>query len=235
MLPEVRDRIFEPFFTTKEVGKGTGLGLSMVYGFVRQSGGYITVESAPRAGTTIALYLPKATQEPRDDAENVRTQAIPRGSERILLVEDNEDLLEVTSAMLTGFGYRVVCARNGTEAMRILDSGQEFDLLFSDVVMPNGPNGVELAREAKRRNCEIKILLSSGYAGDVLARHRAVDEFPIIHKPFRVSELAQCLRSVLPEAPATSPGVSASDVVHHAAPAESDRLPLDRARHRLYP
>jgi signal transduction histidine kinase/CheY-like chemotaxis protein/HAMP domain-containing protein len=199
MLPEVRDRIFEPFFTTKEVGKGTGLGLSMVYGFVRQSGGYISVESAPSEGTTIALYLPKATQEPHAEVETDRTRAMPRGSERILLVEDNDDMLEVTSAMLTTFGYRVVCARNGTEAIRILESDQEFDLLFSDVVMPNGPNGVELAREAKRWNGKIKILLTSGYAGDVLARHRAANEFPFIHKPFRVSELAQCLRSVLPK------------------------------------
>ncbi|HWZ37840.1 MAG TPA: ATP-binding protein [Bradyrhizobium sp.] len=200
MSPEVRDRIFEPFFTTKEVGKGTGLGLSMVYGFVRQSGGYVTVDSAPDAGTTIALYLPKATQEPYAEAETDHTGAMPGGSERILLVEDNEDLLEVTSAMLASSGYRVLCARNGSEAIRILDSGREFDLLLSDIVMPNGPNGIELAREAKRRSNKIKILLTSGYAGDVLARHRAVDEFPIIHKPFRVSELAQRLRSVLQEA-----------------------------------
>ncbi len=200
MSPGVRDRVFEPFFTTKEVGKGTGLGLSMVYGFVRQSGGYVTIDSAPGAGTTIALYLPKAAQEPHAEVESDQRRAMPGGSERILLVEDNEDLLEVTSAMLTTFGYRVICARNGSEAIRILDSGQEFDLLFSDVVMPNGPNGVELAREAKRRNSEIRILLASGYAGDVLACHRAVDEFPIIHKPFRISELAQCLRSVLQEA-----------------------------------
>src|SRR5512133_3129271 len=168
MSPEVRDRIFEPFFTTKEVGKGTGLGLSMVYGFVRQSGGYISVESAPNAGTTISLYLPRANQEARDEVEAEQTRAMPGGSERILLVEDNEDLLEVVSAMLTTFGYRIRLAHNGTEAIRIL---------YSDVVMPNGPNGVELAREAKRRNSRIKILLTSGYVGDVLARHGATDEF----------------------------------------------------------
>jgi CheY-like chemotaxis protein len=197
MPPEIRERIFEPFFTTKEVGKGTGLGLSMVYGFVRQSGGYIAVESAPNAGTTIALFLPKAAQGPQAEEEIDQAPSTPRGSERILLVEDNEDMLEVTSAMLTSFGYRVVCARNGTEAIQTLKGGQEFDLLFSDVVMPNGPNGVELAREAKRRSSAIKILLTSGYAEDVLERHGAADEFPIIHKPFRVSELAQYLRSVL--------------------------------------
>jgi len=200
MPPEVRDRVFEPFFTTKEVGKGTGLGLSMVYGFVRQSGGYVAVESAPGAGTTVALYLPKATQKPDAEVEAAQTQAIPGGSERILVVEDNEDILEVTSAMLTTFGYRVVCARNGAEAIQIFESGQEFELLFSDVVMPNGMSGVELAREARRLNKGIKVLLTSGYAGDVLERHRAVDEFPIIDKPFRLADLARRLRSILHEA-----------------------------------
>jgi PAS domain S-box-containing protein len=199
MPPEVRDRVFEPFFTTKEVGKGTGLGLSMVYGFVRQSGGYTAVHSAPDAGTTVALYLPKATQEPDADVNAIPTQAIPRGSERILVVDDNEDLLKVTSAKLTAFGYRVHCARNGAEAIEIFRSGQEFDLLFSDVVMPNGMNGVELAREARRLKKGIKILLTSGYAGDVLERHQAVDEFPIIDKPFHLADLARRLRSILHE------------------------------------
>ena len=198
--PEVRDRVFEPFFTTKEVGKGTGLGLSMVYGFVRQTGGYVDVESAPGMGTTVALYLPKAKQKPDAEAEAVQTQTIPGGSERVLVVEDNEDVLEVTSAMLTTFGYRVLCARNGAEALQMLKSGQEFELLFSDVVMPNGMSGVELARETKRLNRSIKILLTSGYAGDVLERHRSVDEFPIIDKPFQLADLARRLRSILDEA-----------------------------------
>jgi signal transduction histidine kinase/HAMP domain-containing protein len=198
--PEVRDRVFEPFFTTKEVGKGTGLGLSMVYGFVRQTGGYVDVESAPGMGTTVALYLPKAKQRPDAEAETVQTQTMPGGSERVLVVEDNEDVLEVTSAMLTTFGYRVLCARNGAEALQMLKSGQEFELLFSDVVMPNGMSGVELARETKRLNKSIKILLTSGYAGDVLERHRSVDEFPIIDKPFQLADLARRLRSMLDEA-----------------------------------
>ena len=197
MSPEVRDRIFEPFFTTKEVGKGTGLGLSMVYGFVRQSNGHVTVESTPHRGTTIALFLPKAKQESLPEEEADQTPAMPGGSERILLVEDDEDLLEAMSATLSDFGYRVVCARNGTEALRILDSGQEFDLLFSDIAMPNGPNGIELAGEARRRSKEIKILLTSGYAKDVLARHTALGEFPIMQKPFQISDLAKRVRSVL--------------------------------------
>jgi CheY-like chemotaxis protein len=102
--------------------------------------------------------------------------------------------------MLTTFGYWVLCARNGAEAIQMLESGQEFELLFSDVVMPNGMNGVELAREARRLRKGIKILLTSGYAGDVLERHQAVDEFPIIDKPYRLADLARRLRSILHEA-----------------------------------
>jgi CheY-like chemotaxis protein len=197
MPPEVRDRVFEPFFTTKEVGKGTGLGLSMVYGFVRQSGGHIAVESAPGVGTTVALYLPKATQQPDADEESIQPQAIPTGSERILVVDDNEDLLKVTSAMLATFGYQVSCAPNGAEALRMLQSGKEFELLFSDIVMPSGMNGIELARETRRLSKDIKILLTSGHARDVLERHRAVGEFPIIDKPFSLADLAQRLQSIL--------------------------------------
>jgi CheY-like chemotaxis protein len=192
MPPEVRDRVFEPFFTTKEVGKGTGLGLSMVYGFVRQSGGHIAIETAFGKGTTVALYLPRATQKPDKEMEDIQP------SERILVVEDNFDLLDLTSAMLTKAGYQVRCARNGAEALQLL-SGEEFDLLLSDIVMPNRVNGIELAREARRLNRRIKVLLASGYAGDVLERYQAVGEFPIIDKPFRMSELAKRLGSMLHE------------------------------------
>jgi signal transduction histidine kinase len=194
--PEVRERVFEPFFTTKEVGKGTGLGLSMVYGFVRQSGGHITIESALGNGTTVALYLPKATQKPVIETEDVQSQEFPAGLQRILVVEDNDDLLDLTSTMLTQSGYQVRCARNGTEALRVLRS-EEFDLVLSDIVMPNGINGIEVAREARRLNKRIKVLLASGYARDVLERYQAVDEFPIIDKPFRMLELAARLQSIL--------------------------------------
>ncbi len=197
MPPDVRDRVFEPFFTTKEIGKGTGLGLSMVYGFVRQSGGYITIDSTVGVGTTVALYLPRAHQTARVEENAIQAEPIPGGSERILIVDDNEDLLEVTSAMLTTFGYEVACASNGAEAIKILERGEEFELLFSDIVMPNGMSGVELAREAKRRNNSIKVLLTSGFAGSILEQHRAVIEFPIIDKPFRLPDLARRVRSIL--------------------------------------
>ncbi|OAF09258.1 hybrid sensor histidine kinase/response regulator [Bradyrhizobium centrolobii] len=194
--PEVLDRVFEPFFTTKEVGKGTGLGLSMVYGFVRQSGGHVAIESTLGKGTAVALYLPKATQKPDAEMEDVRPQAMPVGSERILVVEDNDDLLDITSTMLTQSGYQVRCARSGTEALRMLQT-EGFDLLLSDIALPNGVNGIEIAREARRLNKGIRVLLASGYAGDVLERHKAAGEFPLIDKPFRMSELAARLRSIL--------------------------------------
>jgi signal transduction histidine kinase len=200
MTAEVRDRVFEPFFTTKDVGKGTGLGLSMVYGFVRQSGGHIAINSAPGAGTTIDLYLPRAAQAREADPEDAQPRTIPTGTERILIVEDNEDLLEATSAMLATCGYQISCARNGMDGLRMLQSDQEFDLLLSDVVMPNGISGVELAREARKLRKDIKILLASGYAADVLERHNAVGEFPIVEKPFRLADLARRLHAMLHEA-----------------------------------
>jgi CheY-like chemotaxis protein len=137
---------------------------------------------------------------PDAEVETIQPEAVLGGSEQILVVEDNEDLLEVTSEQLTTFGYRVLCARNGEEAIRILESGQEIELLFSDVVMPSGMNGVELAREARRLSKDIKILLTSGYAGDVMERYQAVNEFPMIDKPFRLRDLARRLRSILHEA-----------------------------------
>jgi PAS domain S-box-containing protein len=199
MTPETLDRVFEPFFTTKEVGRGTGLGLSMVYGFVRQSGGHVGVESTVGGGTTITLYLPKSSQVPAAAADVAPSRDVLEGSERILMVEDDDDVLDVTSELLRQLGYQVQCARNGTDAVEMLKAGAQFDLLFSDVMMPRGINGVELAREAKRLCGDIKVLLTSGNAADVLARHGAEDEFPIIAKPYRRAELAQHLRSLICE------------------------------------
>jgi signal transduction histidine kinase len=200
MTPEVRDRVFEPFFTTKELGKGTGLGLSMVYGFVRQSGGHVAVESAVGVGTTVSLYLPQATQLPDVEDDAVEVQSIHARSERLLLVEDDESLLQITSEILTDFGYQVFSARNGVEAIEILERDHNFDLMLSDVVMPFGLSGVELGRKARQLSKGIKVLLTSGHTGDVLERHGAAGEFPIIDKPFRRLDLAQRLQSLVHEA-----------------------------------
>jgi signal transduction histidine kinase/CheY-like chemotaxis protein/HAMP domain-containing protein len=217
MSPETRDRVFEPFFTTKDVGKGTGLGLSMVYGFVRQSGGHVTVESSLGVGTTVTIYLPKAAQTPDDDVKAVQKEAVPIGSGRILVVEDDEQVLEITSAMLIELGYQVLRARNGASAIRMLESATEVDLLLSDVVMPHGMSGVELAREAKRLRDGIKVLLTSGYATDVLARHQARGEFPFISKPFYRAELAGCIWSVMRE-PRELASLDVSNALRDAQP-----------------
>jgi signal transduction histidine kinase/CheY-like chemotaxis protein len=197
MAPETLDRVFEPFFTTKEVGKGTGLGLSMVYGFVRQSDGHVTIESAVGMGTTICLYLPRSAQVPVVEADLMQVQDTPLGAgQQALVVEDDDEVMTVTVAMLTRFGYDVLCAGNGTDALEILKSDAKLDLLLSDVVMPGGINGIELAREAKEMREGIRILLASGNAADVLARHGAAGEFPVIGKPFRRAELAEFLRKL---------------------------------------
>jgi signal transduction histidine kinase/CheY-like chemotaxis protein/HAMP domain-containing protein len=198
--PETLDRIFEPFFTTKTVGQGTGLGLSMVYGFVKQSGGDIVVESRVSAGTRVTLYLPKAAPSAPVEAEAVQEKAVPAGSGRILVVEDDDAVLRVTSAMLTQLGYQVQTARNGIEAIQILSGEERFDLLFSDIRMPYGIGGIELAHEARRMRRGIKVVLTSGYAEDVSVRYKARDGFPMVPKPFLKADLARCLWSALHEA-----------------------------------
>ncbi len=200
MPREVQDRVFEPFFTTKELGKGTGLGLSMVYGFVRQSGGHDSC--AECTGSRYHDHAISACKQTgaRHQTACHRDARTARGLGEVLVVEDNDDLLNVTSEMLSTFGYQVSCAHNGAEALRTLQSDQPFELLFSDIVMPNGINGIELAREARRLRKDIKILLTSGYAEGMLQRNDAVGEFPVIDKPFSLADLARRVRSTLHEA-----------------------------------
>jgi signal transduction histidine kinase len=197
MAPDVLERAFEPFFTTKQAGQGTGLGLSMVYGFVRQSGGHVTIKSKVGTGTTVTLHLPRVTQMSGADQNLKQPQPVSTNSARILVVDDDEELLEVTSATLSGFGHAVLCARSGREALAVLETDQPIDLLFSDVVMPNGITGIELAREAKRLRPGIKVLLISGNSAEALARYGALDEFPIVGKPLTRADLARRLAAVL--------------------------------------
>src|SRR5262249_49183940 len=139
---------FDPFFTTKEVGKGTGLGLSMVYGFVTQIGGHVEIESEVGKGTTIFLYLPRAGEDAQAEEKPKERGGLDGGNEKILLVEDHELVRRQVTGQLTALGYNVVAAKDGVEALELLRGIKDIDLLFTDVVMPNGISGADLAREA---------------------------------------------------------------------------------------
>jgi CheY-like chemotaxis protein len=193
MTPEVMSRALEPFFTTKEVGKGTGLGLSQVYGFIAQSGGELVLQSEVGAGTRISLYLPVA-----DASQEGGSRAANNGlrSETVLIVEDEPDLMDAAAALFQSIGYDVVTAGNASDALRLLEQNQDIDILFTDVVMPDGMNGVELAREVRHRWPRIKSILASGYALRVLEdRHGDLEEFFFINKPYRLSEIAKLIRA----------------------------------------
>jgi PAS domain S-box-containing protein len=199
MSPEVIERCFEPFFTTKSIEKGTGLGLSMVYGFVKQSGGHIKIYSEVGHGTTAKIYLPVAgagaTGRPRPAASDPTPAT---GSEVILMVEDNRDLRAVTVKQLNDLGYRTLEADNGKVALRMLATHPEIDLLFTDIIMPGGMTGTELAREARRLYPKLKILLTSGYTARAMANgFHDIEGLELLNKPFRKRDLAQRLRAVL--------------------------------------
>jgi PAS domain S-box-containing protein len=202
MSAEVKSRAFEPFFTTKDVGKGSGLGLSQVYGFVTQSGGHIGIDSKPGAGTTVTLYLPaaRAAAHPATPGEEAAETAPGMG--RILVVEDDPEVLEVTVETLRTMGYEVLTATDGPSGLAVLRRDPEIDVLFTDIVMPRGINGVELAREAARLRPELRILLASGYPKRALSSEHGIStdgEFAFLSKPYRSSELAEKLRHLEPQ------------------------------------
>jgi PAS domain S-box-containing protein len=202
MSKEVQQRAFEPFFTTKEIGAGSGLGLSMVYGFAKQSGGHVAIYSETGHGTTIRMYLPKAAVE--EDIAEVRTAASPleefRGrGEMVLVVEDEPRVRRMTITRLQDLGYRVLDAANGPAALALMDSHPEIDLLFTDMVMPGGLTGADVALAAQTKRPGIKVLFTSGYAEpDVVKRGQATDG-GWLKKPYSVLELARALREVLNE------------------------------------
>ena len=194
-----QEHIFEPFFTTKDQGKGTGLGLAMVYGFVKRSGGHIKVYSEPGIGTTFRLYLPRAHGKEQlikqNDAQN---ETLPRGQETILAVDDEAMLLEVTQDSLEGLGYRVLTASDGQQALELLDEDTAIDLLFTDVVMPGGINGYELAERATTIRPDLKVLLTSGYTEKVML-HKGYARFndSLLSKPYNRADLAKRVRAML--------------------------------------
>ena len=188
MDPETVARAFEPFYTTKEVGKGTGLGLSQVYGFIKQSGGEIVIRSKQGEGTTIAIYLPAVATEDRDYRK--------ADTETVLIVEDEPDLLDVASSLFMSMGYDVMTATSGQEAMNVLAS-RDVDILFTDIVMPDGINGIDLATFTREHYPHIKVMLASGYPQPALKLDRGkLGEFAFVAKPYRLSDLARSLRSV---------------------------------------
>jgi signal transduction histidine kinase/CheY-like chemotaxis protein len=200
MSADVLVKVFEPFFTTKEIGKGSGLGLSQVYGFVKSANGSIKIYSEVGMGTTVKLYLPKSGGRPkrangRADFASIRPA---RGQETILVVEDDEDVLGVAVAGLTELGYSVHTAMDATQALAILRGEEAIDLLFSDVVMPGGMNGAQLAVEAGRLRPNIKILLTSGYTAAALTHEHGLPEnVVVLGKPYRREDLASKLRLVI--------------------------------------
>ncbi|MBX3501477.1 MAG: PAS domain S-box protein [Alphaproteobacteria bacterium] len=202
MSPEVRDHAFEPFFTTKEVGKGSGLGLSMVYGFVKQSNGHVSIYSEVGLGTTIRLYLPMdPAARAVTAAQPPATEAVERGRERVLVVEDDPHVRAYAISCLQSLGYHVTSAESGREAERLLMQGAAIDLVFSDVVMPGGMSGWDLAQRARALRPGMKVLLTSGHPLETLHTHsRAVSSESILNKPYRKAELARRIRAVL-EAP----------------------------------
>ena len=190
MAPEVLARVYEPFFTTKEIGKGTGLGLSQVYGFVQQSGGGVLIRSEPGKGTCVTLYLPRSNEPVAVEPPAVSEQDV-RGSGIVLLVEDNDEVRMLTTTMLQDLGYTPVVARSGVEALAMLRAGEPIDLILSDIVMPRGISGVDLARQAATSRPEIKVLLTTG-----LPDGRAL-QFPVLPKPFSNLELGVAIKQVL--------------------------------------
>ncbi len=198
MDPDVAARAFEPFFTTKEVGKGTGLGLSQVYGFVKQSGGHIAVDSKPGSGTTFRLYLPRCdhAQPMSSGPDNTGATLLPTGNETVLVVEDNPEVLELARATISDLGYRVLSASDGPSALDMVAQEPLIDLLFSDVVMPGGMNGFDLINKARAIKGGLKALVASGYAHV----HRSGSNrpnVPLLLKPYRRDDLAKCIRQAI--------------------------------------
>jgi PAS domain S-box-containing protein len=194
------EQAFEPFFTTKGVGKGTGLGLSQVYGFVRQSAGHVKIYSELGQGTTVKIYLPRqiSGEDHVDEVRRPETTKHPIGAETILVVEDDEQLRFYAKEALGDLGYRVLVAGCGAAALDVLAQAKKIDLLFTDVVMPGGMNGRQLADEAQRRHPGLKVLFTTGYTRNAIVHHGRLDpDVEMIGKPYLFEELAAKVRALL--------------------------------------
>jgi CheY-like chemotaxis protein len=205
MPQAVIDRAFEPFFTTKDVGRGTGLGLSQVYGFAKQSGGFVTIESVEGVGTSVMIHLPLCEAEARCDLERAPASRI-KGAATILVVEDDPNVRAVTSAMLRDLGYTALEATTARAALAVLDR-EPIDLVFTDVILPDGMSGVELAHEVAKARPAPPVLLTSGYTAQRL--NLAGDrDLPILSKPYDEARLSEAISKTL----ASKTGVYAGGV-----------------------
>jgi PAS domain S-box-containing protein len=199
MPPEVRARAFEPFFTTKGAGKGSGLGLATIYGFARQSGGNVTIYSEPGRGTTVNLYLPRAGGRGADDSTAAAQPAVDGGhGETVLVVEDDDRVRRLTAARLKELGYRVLEASHGAAALDLLKAAPEVEIVFSDLVMPGGMTGFDLARQVRERYPNMRLLLTSGYSADLMSQADIAQlDLQVLRKPYRQAELARAFRAAL--------------------------------------
>jgi two-component system NtrC family sensor kinase len=213
MSREVLERAFEPFFTTKPSGMGTGLGLSMVYGFIKQSNGHIKIYSEAGEGTTIKLYFPRlsaqrSVPEWTDERSAPRPEPSARGSETILLVEDDPEVRKFAAEALREHGYTVHIAPDAVTGLAVLEADPQIALLFTDVVLPGGTNGRQLADEAKRRRPELKVLYATGYTRNAIIHQGRLDaEVELLTKPFTTHVLTRKVRQILdaPNTPASAP------------------------------
>ena len=192
------EKVFDPFFTTKEVGKGTGLGLSMVFGFVKQSNGHVKIYSEEGVGTTVKIYLPRATGLGETAAEIAASSRIEGGHEVVLVVEDDALVRRYVMTQVGSLGYTTLEASNATEALDVLDNTDPVDLLFTDVIMPGQMNGRQLVDEALKRRPSLKTLFTSGYTENAIVHHGHLNSgVLLLAKPYRLSDLARMIRMAL--------------------------------------
>jgi CheY-like chemotaxis protein len=192
------EKVFEPFYTTKDVGKGSGLGLSMVYGFVKQSNGHIKIYSEEGHGTTVKLYLPQAVGVADALPAEPGISEFVRGDESILIVEDDALVREYVVTQISRLGYDTLAANSAAEALAIINGPERIDLLFTDVIMPGGMNGRQLAIEAQTRRPRLKILYTSGYTENAIVHHGRLDAgVLLLPKPYLGSDLARMIRTAL--------------------------------------
>jgi CheY-like chemotaxis protein len=197
MTEDVLAHVFEPFFTTKEVGKGTGLGLSQVYGFIKQSGGHIKIDSRPGHGTTVRLYLPRAPGAAGGAGLTPMREEQYRGDECVLVVEDDPGVRDFAVSVLRELGYDELEAPSGDAAVGVLAGHPDIDLLFTDVVMPGTLNGADLAKLALQQRPDLRVLFTSGYTTRLVEKEWPTGRIELLRKPYRSIDLAARVRAVL--------------------------------------